>query len=62
MLREARRVPMPLGVKATWKLAVPVKFATGEGGSRVTVKSAACGPPTATLGVPVRFSRAGPVF
>ena len=61
MLIVALRNPVPAGSNVTWKIVAP-SAATGVVGCVVTVNSAACAPPTTTLGVPVRFSAALPAF
>jgi len=61
MLRVAVRSQGALGLNDTSNVALPPP-GIGETGCRVTVKSAAWGPLTATLGVPVRSSGRFPAF
>src|SRR5688500_14252551 len=62
MLTVAVRNPDALGANTMVKVVVPFVAPTGDDGCAVTVKSAAFAPLMATLGVPVRFRSAAPVF
>ena len=61
MLKVALRNPAPAGSNVIWKVVAP-PAATGVVGCAVIVNSFDCVPPTTTIGVPVRFSAAVPLF